>query len=1110
MRRGPVVLVTAALAMLIGLPSAAAEPRKGGGAADPVAAAPAAPAPERPTEATALAAASATGTRVAVTGLRTETEDVYANPNGTFTMIQHVLPVRVRQGASWVPVDATLRVGRDGAIRPAATTVPITLSGGGTTPLARVSWHGNDFALGWPGALPVPELSGDTATYRDVLPDVDLVVTADVLGFSEVLVVRTPEAARQPALRTVRLTTRGTGLTRRVDQAGNIDVVDAAGAAVFHAGTPMMWDSSGGADAHGFGSGEGVTRHGIMPTTAAADGVGITPDAAMLADPATRFPVYIDPSVHFSGARLAWTSVWKAYPTSTYYNSSDIARVGHENDTGMTNRSFFRMNTSTGRGKHLIAATFKTYENHSWSCSARQVEVWRTGAISSATSWNTQPAWSAQLQVLNVAKGYSSSCPDGTVSFTVTAGVVTAAASNWSDLTLGLRATSETDTYAWKKFANNPTLEVDYNSVPSVPTSLSIDPGLPCVTGTGRPSVPTATPTIRAKLSDVDSGQLVGGRFEWWVTGGSKIAEATTTKVASGSSHAVTIPVNAFVDGGTYSWRVRAEDGTDVSAWSGFCELTVDLTAPGSVPVITSTTYPETPSGAEPVYRGSVGIAGSFTFSPGPGDTDVAAYLYSLNQFPPTTVVAGSGSPPSATVSLTPTTDGLNTLYVRGRDGAGNLGPVYGYQFYVRPVTMPVGLWRLDEAAGSVAADTSGSGLNATATGGVSWTAGRIGGAARFNGTDGVLGTAAPALRTDTSFTASAWVRLDGTGGNFTAVSQDGTRQSGFQLGYASDLDRWTFGMVTVDTDTEVLHRAVSTAPPVLHVWTHLLGSYDKSTGQLSLYVDGTLQGTAAHSGAWQAGGGVAIGRGRWRGSLVNWWPGDLDDVQLFQGILPPDTIMALARPAPVLVGQWRLDETSGTVAADSSGAGRSATVSAGCTWAPGWFDGSLSAAGACNAATVSPVVRTDQSFTVAAWLRFTGAVGSTLYTAVSQEGAVNSGFLLQYMTFDNVWGFTMPTTDTTGETYVTARSPQPVALDVWTHVAGVYDAPTGQMRLYIDGTLVSIVAHPNAWHAAGSLEIGRAKWHGLVGDWWLGGIDDVRVFQGALSDDEIYQLTVQ
>jgi hypothetical protein len=104
-----------------------------------------------------------------------------------------------------------------------------------------------------------------------------------------------------------------------------------------------MWDSTGGATARGFAHTATTPRHAAMRTTASADTVSIVPDETMLTDNATQFPVFIDPSVHYSGGRLAWTSVWKAHPTSTYFNSSDIARVGHEDETGMTNRSFFRI-----------------------------------------------------------------------------------------------------------------------------------------------------------------------------------------------------------------------------------------------------------------------------------------------------------------------------------------------------------------------------------------------------------------------------------------------------------------------------------------------------------------------------------------------------------------------------------------------------------------------------------------------------------------------------------------------------------------------------------------------------------------------------------------------
>ena len=1090
------------------------------GAPAGVAAPPDAAVTEQPSEAAALAAARASGQRVEVSSLRSATERVFANPSGTFAAEINTLPVRVRQGTGWVPVDTTLRARPDGTVRPAATTVPMALSGGGSAPLARVWWQGRDFALGWPGPLPAPVLDGASATYRDVLPDVDLVVTAGVLGFSEVLVVKTAAAARHPDLALLRLTTTLNGLTARADAGGNISAVDASGTEIFHVGAPLMWDSSGVAaspEERLAGPAPGG-RHRGMPARLDAGAIAVRPDQGMLSDPQTRYPVYIDPNVFFAGSRLAWTAVWKKYPNGSYYNSSDIARVGYEAQEGNTNRSFFRMSTSTVRLKHIIRATFRTYETWSWSCSARTVYLWNTGPISSATTWNNQPAriGTSPIASANVAKGWSSSCPAGGVDFAgtaVTSAVAQVAARNAADITFSLAAANEGDTYGWKKFKNNPVLEVEYNSVPYVPTGLSIDPGLPCVTGASRPVIGTATPTFRAKISDPDAGQPVGARFDWWNTGGSKIGERVTAKVASGTVHSATVPSGAFVSGRTYSWRVRAEDGTDVSAFTGWCELTVDTTAPGKRPTVSSTTYPETPVDATTRYGGGIGVTGSFTFAPGTGDTDVVGYVYDFNTYPPTTPVAAGGTGMTATVSFTPTKDLLNTVWVRSKDRVGNLGPEYGYQFYVRPVTFPAGHWKLDETAGTTAADSSGEGRTAAATGGASWVSGRVGGAARFNGTDASAATAGPVLRTDASFTVAAWVRFNGATEwrNYTAVSQDGTVNSGFLLGYLSGQDRWGMSMPSVDGSTETYVSATSTTPPALNAWTHLVGVYDRTAGQLRLYVDGVKVATVAKPATWNAGGALQIGRGKWHGWIGDWWRGDVDDVRVHQGVLPDEAIAGLAHPPAQLVGHWKLDETTGTTAVDSSGAGRNATLSGGAAWGDGWFDGGLGLDGASGqAGTAGPVLRTDQAFTVAAWVSFRGASQPTNYTAVSQDGTGASAFKLGYRYFNGTWAMMMPTADDANTTDVTAVSPLPPALSTWTHLTGVYDPGAGQLRLYVDGVLMALTTFSGGWQGSGGLQIGRARWGGWLVDFWPGAVDDVRVYQGALTDDEIFQLTVQ
>ena len=64
------------------------------------------------------------------------------------------------------------------------------LSDGGDGPLARLRDGSNEISFSWPGTLPKPVLRGSIALYQNVYRGVDLQVTADSLGFSELLIVR--------------------------------------------------------------------------------------------------------------------------------------------------------------------------------------------------------------------------------------------------------------------------------------------------------------------------------------------------------------------------------------------------------------------------------------------------------------------------------------------------------------------------------------------------------------------------------------------------------------------------------------------------------------------------------------------------------------------------------------------------------------------------------------------------------------------------------------------------------------------------------------------------------------------------------------------------------
>jgi hypothetical protein len=127
----------------------------------------------------ASAQARSSGKPVAVSALTTETSTTTAEPDGEMSYTGYVLPVRVRRGKSWVAVSTSLVRDPAGMLVPGA--VPgdsVSFSDGGSGPLAVIAEGGTSLSLSWPGRVPVPVVSGSSATYGNVLPGVNLVLSA--------------------------------------------------------------------------------------------------------------------------------------------------------------------------------------------------------------------------------------------------------------------------------------------------------------------------------------------------------------------------------------------------------------------------------------------------------------------------------------------------------------------------------------------------------------------------------------------------------------------------------------------------------------------------------------------------------------------------------------------------------------------------------------------------------------------------------------------------------------------------------------------------------------------------------------------------------------------
>ncbi|GIM95752.1 hypothetical protein Ato02nite_075450 [Paractinoplanes toevensis] len=823
---------------------------------------------------------------------------VFANQNGSFTAESAATVQRVKNSTGrWVKPDPTLHRDADGRIAPAATSMRISFSGGGTGAAATIGKGESELGLHWPAALPVPTLAGANATYAEVLPGVDLVLTARAEGFSEVLVVKNTTAAANPALSAVRFRTTTTKLRLRQDTTGSLTAVDGAGATLFGSGNPVMWDSAKSGDRRPARVVTPGANRRAMPLRLTGDELVIQPDTAMLRDPATKFPVYIDPAL----GRTAWTMINSKYPSQSYwsYDRSDCpdpygaiqcAKVGYTNDpTGMIYRSLFSFGISSLRSKHIQDAKLSMDTVYSWTNNDYGTQVRVAGAISSSTTWsNNSGSWGG---VVATANSHAHDKVRRRTEWGVTSAVSTAAGGTSNTLTFGLRAVDETTVNQWKKFdAGTALLAVIYNSYPNVPDTITVG-GQPCTRGAGQPYIRTLTPALKARQTDPDgTARLLKGWFYWYNQGGARTGTQTVSQasIVSGQYANATIPAGKLADGGKYIVQAITHDGIDYGQYSANCEFTVDISAPGAPSGVISTTYPN-----DGQLHGGVGTAGSFVLQPPSGvPTDFAGYAWTLDpaiSAAAANQVAATQASPTATISITPTVDQQYTLRVWSRDKAGNFSAPFDYTFSVRAGTGPDARWTFDRSDGT---DVSGHGNPVTPTG--TWATGRggYGFALQLNGTSQSAVTTGPIVTRDPntgaattvhsngSFTVAATVKLDSLAGSGqrVVVAQNGANTSAYLLSYSVADQKWRFAVAQSDVGSPTTVAVVSNDVASTTAWTRLLATYDGTTHALRLYVNGIAQTATATSTTFDATGTVTIGR---MGS-GGYFPGAIDDVRIY------------------------------------------------------------------------------------------------------------------------------------------------------------------------------------------------------------------------------------
>ena len=430
-----------------------------------------------------------------------------------------------------------------------------------------------------------------------------------------------------------------------------------------------------------------------------------------------------------------------------------------------------------------------------------------------------------------------------------------------------------------------------------------------------------------------------------------------------------------------------------------------------------------------------------------------------------------------------------------------------------------IGHWPLDGDATDSAGSNDGT-LNNAPT----WdSGGKIGGGIQLDGIDQYISTSSISASNPATITVAAWFKADTWGdedsGCIICINNGGGSDN-IQIRLLNDSGQQglrTFFRGSGDGGQANVHNAVT-----LGQWHHVAVTYDAGGTRIPLmYIDGLPVSSYDLTGAATGGHSFTTLNAHIGADAVpnRFFDGMIDDARVYNRVLTDDEVLALYK-SNSLAGHWKLDETTGTTAADSSGNGLDGTLSGtdfDTSSKIGKNRGALHFDGSTHYVEYGTNIEfDDKDFTISAWVQRQGpgiiysGNGNPIFsqrTYAAGDGNPNvslnimpiaDGSLLQLQLRTTVGGQL--------DSYSTSAIPD----NVWTHVA--VTKTSDQIELYINGALDNTVSHTKTgdFDAGSSYRyIGRLEWQSTLRGTFEGLIDDVRIYNRALSSDEIADLYV-
>ncbi len=422
------------------------------------------------------------------------------------------------------------------------------------------------------------------------------------------------------------------------------------------------------------------------------------------------------------------------------------------------------------------------------------------------------------------------------------------------------------------------------------------------------------------------------------------------------------------------------------------------------------------------------------------------------------------------------------------------------------PSPTPNGHWKLDDATGLTATDSSGRGNDGTLTGGPDWTVGLLAGALALDdfSNDRVVVPDDPSLYITEAITLSAWIKPNGLGSQFIISKSVFNNTDGYELSL-SNVGKVFFRLNQQSSGNTWRIQSTSIHPTDGTTWMHIAATYDGETQRL--YINGVEENSQPAS-ITIATNDIDLGLGgQADGTRVI--DGVIDDVRVYGRALSGAEIADLYAANPLPIAHWKLDDGTGLTAVDSEG-GHDGTLTSGPVWVTGQLGGALNFDGSNDYVDVGTFDVSGSGLTTMGWFNADSLPATTdprIVSKASSTAEADAWWQLSILTSASNANIRLRT-KAGGTTSTLIDSSTNLNPGQWYFAVGTYNAATGQMKLYLDGTEVASQLHP----AGGAIDtnptvpvaIGA---NGTAEQFFDGVLDDVRVYNRALNATEIADL---